>query len=91
MRHLLYSIECSDIVEGVNAWGETSVETEDLVVDEGGEREEIEEVGEVLPHVRVAVLSQALVVEAVHLSDLTRFVVPAKDGDALGVSDLESD
>jgi len=87
----LYPVECSNVVEGIDAGGETTVKTEDLVVDEGGKREEIEEVGEVLPNVRVAILAQALVVEAVHLSDLTRFMVSAKDGDALGVSDLESD
>jgi hypothetical protein len=33
------------------------VEAEDLVVDEGGEGEVVEEVGEVLPHVGVAVLA----------------------------------
>jgi hypothetical protein len=67
------------------------VEAEDLVLDEGGEGEVVEEVGEVLPHVGVAVLPQALVVEAVDLCDLAGFVVAAQDGDALGVADLEGD
>lgn len=47
------------------------METEDLVVDEGGEGEVVEEVGKILPDIGVAVLAQALVVEAVDLGDLT--------------------
>ena len=46
-----------------------------LVVDEGGEREVVEEVREELPHVRVAVLPQALVVEAIHLRKDRKSVV----------------
>ena len=56
-----------------------------LVVYQGGEGQVVEQVGEVLPHVGVAVLPQALVVEAVHLRDLTRLVVPSQDGDSLTV------
>ena len=40
----------------------------DLVVDQGCERKVVEEVCEVLPHIGVSVLTQALVVEAVHLA-----------------------
>lgn len=67
------------------------MKAEDLVVDEGCEREVIEQVGEVLPDVRVAVLAQALVVETVDLCDLSRLVVAAQDGDSLGVPNLEGD
>ena len=67
------------------------MEAEDLVVDESGEREVVKEVGEVLPDIGVAVLAEALVIEAVHLSNLARFVVAAENGDAGGVSDLECD
>ena len=67
------------------------MEAEDLVVDQRGEGEVVEEVGEVFPHVGVAVLAQALVVEAVDLRDLAGLVVATEDGDALRVSDFESD
>jgi hypothetical protein len=62
-----------------------------LVVDKSGERKVVEEVGEILPHVGVSVLPQALVVEAVHLGDLSRLVVTTKDGNAVSVSDFERD
>lgn len=54
-----------------------------LSVDQRGERQVVEQVCEVLPHVSVAVLPQALVVEAVDLCDLPRLVVPSQDGDSL--------
>lgn len=53
------------------------MEAEDLIFDEGGEREEIEEIGEVFPNIGVAILAQTLVVEAVDLRNLARFVVAA--------------
>jgi hypothetical protein len=64
------------------------VETEDLVVDKGGEGEVVKKIGEVFPHISIAVFSKALVVESVDLGDLTGFVVSAEDGDALRVADL---
>src|SRR3954467_2908948 len=65
VRHLLYPVQSTDVIKRVNARRETSVETEDLVVNERGERQEVEQVCEVLPDVGVAVFAQALVVEAV--------------------------
>lgn len=89
MGNFLYTIECSDVIKGIDAGGETSVEAEDLVVDKGGKGKVVEEVGEVLPYVRVAIFSEAFIVEPVDLGDLARFMVATKDGDALRVSDFE--
>ena len=66
------------------------MEAEDLVVDEGGKRKVVEEIGEVFPYVGVAVLPETLVVEAVDLCDLTRLVVATENCDALRISDFES-
>ena len=60
-----------------------------LVFDEGGERKVIKEVGEVSPNVGVAVFSQALVIEAVHLRDLSGFMVSAEDSDTVPETQLE--
>ena len=67
------------------------MKAEDLVVDESSEREVVEEVGEVFPHICIPILPQTLIVEAVDLRDLSRFVIAAEDRDAGGVSDLERD
>jgi hypothetical protein len=67
------------------------MQTENLVLDESGEGKEVEEVGEVFPNVCIAVLAQALVVEAIDLCDLARLMVTTKDGDTLRVADFEAD
>ena len=72
MGCLLHSVELSDLVKGVNTWGETTVEAEDLVLDDSGEWEVIEELGELLPYVGVTVLSQAFIIESVPIIK-TRF------------------
>lgn len=89
--HLLDPVKGADVVERVDAGRQASVQAEDLVVDEGCEGQVVEEIGEVLPHVCVAVFPEALVVEAVDLGDLARLVVAAEDSDAPGVADLQGD
>jgi hypothetical protein len=42
VRHLLDSVKLSDLVEGVNRWRETTMETEDLALNNSGERKVIE-------------------------------------------------
>ena len=65
------------------------MEAEDLPIDEGRQGQVVKEVGKVLPDVGVAVLAEALVVEAVDLGDLAGFVVAAEDGDALTEANLQ--
>lgn len=90
MWNLLYTVKGSDVVESIDAWGKTSVKAEDLLIDEGGKGEIVEEICEVLPYVGIAVLSETFVVETVDLRDLTGFVVATEDCDSLRVSDFES-
>jgi hypothetical protein len=66
------------------------VEAEDLIVDKGGKRKVIEEIGEVFPDICVTILSKALVIETINLSDLTGFVIATENCDSGGVSDFES-
>jgi len=79
MWNFLYSIQRTDVVQGINTGRKTAVEAEDLVFDEGGQRKEVEKVGEVFPDICVTILAQALVVEAVYLGDLAGFMVAAED------------
>ena len=41
------------------------MEAEDRVLDDGGQGQEVEQLGELLPHVGIAVLAQALIIEAI--------------------------
>ena len=83
MWDLLDAVQGPDGVDFVQGGGEAAVDAEHLFFDEGCQGHEVEEVGEVLPHVDTAVLAQALVVEAVHLRDLPRLVVPADEADEI--------
>eukprot|EP00274_Cyanoptyche_gloeocystis_P000061 CAMPEP_0196656274 /NCGR_PEP_ID=MMETSP1086-20130531/15448_1 /TAXON_ID=77921 /ORGANISM="Cyanoptyche gloeocystis , Strain SAG4.97" /LENGTH=64 /DNA_ID=CAMNT_0041988971 /DNA_START=462 /DNA_END=656 /DNA_ORIENTATION=- len=55
--------------------------TQDSTVDDSGQGEVVEHIRAVLPGVGVAVLPLALVVEAVHLGDLSALVVAAQQRD----------
>ena len=57
VRYLLNAVQGADIIQCVNAGGEATVQTEYLIVNQSGERKIVEEVGEELPYVRIAVLS----------------------------------
>ena len=91
MWDFLNSVERSDIIQGIDAGRKPAVQAEDLVVDQGGEGEVVEEICEVFPDIGIAVFSQAFVVESVDLGDLSRFVVTAKDGDSRRIADLQGD
>ena len=65
MRSLLDSIKLSDLVEGVDTWRQTSVKAEDLVLNHSSQGQVVEEFGELLPNLGVAILSEALIVESI--------------------------
>lgn len=63
---------------------------ENLVVNDGGQAEVVEDFRAVSPHVDGAILLEALIVETVHLSDLAGFVVSANQGDSVRIPHLQS-
>ena len=67
--HLLESVQGADVIQRVNTGTETTVETEDLTVHQSSEGQVVKQVGEVLPHVGIAVLPQALIIKPVNLQN----------------------
>ena len=65
------------------------MQAENLVLDNCRQRKQIEQVGIILPHISVAVLAKALVIEAVDLRDLTRLMVSSQYSDAVLEANLE--
>jgi ActR/RegA family two-component response regulator len=59
------------------------MQAEDLVLNDGCEWQIIEELRELFPHVGVAVLAKALIIEAVHLGDLSALVITPEDRDSV--------
>ncbi len=59
-----------------------------LSIDQSSKREVVEQVSEVFPNIRIAVFPQTLIVKAVHLSDLSAFVVTTQQSDSVRVPNL---
>ena len=60
-----------------------------LSIDQSREGEVIKQVGEVLPDVGVAVLSEALIIKSIHLSDLSALMIATEYCDPAGKPYLE--
>ena len=65
MRSLLDAVKLADLIQSVDTGGETTVKAEDLVLDDSGQREVIEELSELFPDISVTILSQTLIIESV--------------------------
>lgn len=85
------TIKLLDLVQSVNRWREATMEAEDVVLNDGTKWKVIEQSCEFLPHLGIAILAQALIVESIDLSDLLRLVVTAQNGDTVGIADLQAD
>lgn len=79
--------DTSDLFHRVEIGTQTAVHGEDLLVDDGGDGQAVEAVGEGLPQLDV-VSSLALIVETVDAVDRGALVVAAQDEEVLGVLDL---
>lgn len=71
MGNLLDPVQGSDVIQRVNARRQSTVETEDLVLDQGGQGQEVEKVGKVFPNVCIAIFPEAFIIETVDLGDLS--------------------
>mmetsp|Transcript_111600 Transcript_111600/g.326405 ORF Transcript_111600/g.326405 Transcript_111600/m.326405 type:complete len:216 (-) Transcript_111600:149-796(-) len=89
VRDLLLAVDAADVVQRVDGRGEAAVDAEDALVDEGRQAEVVEDLGAVAPDVDAAVLTQALVVEAVDLRDLPALVVASDERDPVCIPHLE--
>lgn len=85
VRDLHSSLEKSDLVKSFYIGRQSTVNTEDLALNNGSDSEVIENFAAVLPRVRVSVLSDSLIVETVHGGDLSGLVVTTEKSNASGV------
>ncbi|KAH6608072.1 hypothetical protein Trco_004385 [Trichoderma cornu-damae] len=90
MRDLLSTSDDADLVNGSNLGAQPAVDAEKLPVNDGGKDEEVKDVATRFPYRCVAVFLLAFFVEAVHLRDLARFVVPSDENDAVRCKRLQA-
>lgn len=81
------SHDAANLLHGVQVRAETTVHSEDLLVDNSGDGKAVEAVGEGLPQLNV-VSALALVVEAIDTVDGGTLVVATEDEEVLGILDL---
>ena len=67
------------------------MKAENACLNDSCDWEVVEKGGKILPNVGISVLSQALVVESIHLCDLFGLVVTTENGDSRWISDLHGD
>ena len=90
MRNFHSSIDKSDLVDGLDLRGESTMDAEDFAFDNSTNAEVIEDFGAILPWVSVSVLSNGLIIEAIHGSDLSCLVVTSEESDMSWVLELEA-
>lgn len=74
MRDFLDSVELPNLIKSVDTGRQTTVETEDLSLNDGSQRQVIKELCEVLPHIRIAIFPQTFIVESVPIQVLERVI-----------------
>jgi hypothetical protein len=74
------------LVDSLQHGAQAAMDAENAAVDDGAQREIIKDFATPAPHVAAAILALTLVVESVHLRDLSRLVVPADERDAIWIS-----
>lgn len=57
MGYFSEAVDDFDLIDGVNRGRQAAVYTEDLIVDYDRQCEEVEHIGKVVPHVRVAIFA----------------------------------
>jgi hypothetical protein len=91
MRNFSESIDDLNLVNGVNRGGQAAMDAENLIVYDHTESEEVEEIGEVMPNIRIPVFSRTLCIESIGLRHASRFVIASDEMDAGRVSQLQAD
>lgn len=86
MGNFLGASNNPDLINSPNLRAQAAVDAEDLAVNDCGQDQEVKDLAARLPDRGIPVFLLAFFVEAVHLGDLTGFVVAADEDDPIRVS-----
>ena len=65
VRSLLNAIELADLIKCIDRGGETTVEAENLILNDGSERKVVKEFSESLPDISITIFTEAFIIETV--------------------------
>jgi hypothetical protein len=68
VRNFLDSIKTANVIKSIDGRAQPAVQTKDLIFNQRSQGEVVKEIRKVFPHVCVAVLAQAFVIEPIHLA-----------------------
>lgn len=91
MRNLLNSVKILDLVKCFERGRKTTMKTENLILHNRCEWEQVEKFSEELPHIGISILSLTLIIEAIHLRDLPTLMISSENSDSVSVSNLKCD
>jgi hypothetical protein len=86
VRNLLGTGDDADLIQSADFWTQTSVNTQNGSINNSRKNKEVKNLTASLPDGCIAILLLALLIETIDLCDLTRLMVAADKGDAVGVS-----
>mmetsp|Transcript_96302 Transcript_96302/g.171084 ORF Transcript_96302/g.171084 Transcript_96302/m.171084 type:complete len:257 (+) Transcript_96302:63-833(+) len=81
--NFLYSVQLTDVVQGVQGRRDATVHADDLVLDDGCNRQVVKGVCEEFPNCGSSVSADAFIEEAVDLRNLATLVISTQQSDAL--------
>lgn len=90
MGQLHSAFKQTDLVEGLDIWGKTGMDTEDLAFNDSSDAEVVKDICAILPRVNIAVFSDSLIVETVSSRNLSRFVITAKQCDPVWILEFQA-
>lgn len=85
MRDLLSTSNDTDLINGTNLGAQTTMNAENLSINDSGEDKEIENLAARLPNRCVTILLLTLLVETIDLSDLAGLMVASDEGDLVRI------
>jgi len=88
MRNFLLSVDHPNLVKSADRWRKTSVHAENFVVNNRSQCQVVKDLRAVAPHVDRSIFSQALVIKAIHLCNLTTFMIASNQRNAFRVADF---
>lgn len=86
MGNFAKPVDDFDLINRVNGRRKTAVHTEDLVVDDHAQGQEIKHVGEVVPDISTPIFPCALRIKSVGLSNAARLMVATDEMNTMRVS-----
>ena len=84
------SLDESNLVDGLDVWGESTMDAENLAFNNSTNSKVIENLSAIFPWVGISVLSDGLIIESVDGGDLSSLVVASQKSNVGGVLKFET-